>query len=339
MRRFRVSYMFGIICVVLLQIACAAKHDGDQGQSSFASTNKDLESAALKVIQTHCASCHGPEIVSGGVGDLTSPAYLLAQGLIVPFDATKGRLMGAIMDGSMPPMGNLTNIEIESISAWINLGFSLDTSNGGTITDNPINTTSPNVSGSPLQISALTIIQNKCSACHGSANGSGGVSNIMSVQHLLESQLIVSGNPNMGRFMGSIYEGRMPVSNPLSNNEITTLENWIKTDINPNTQNDLAPPEEVMPTYSSIAKLILVPKCVACHGTKVAKDGIRVDNYDVLFGAMGSKNIINVGNASESKLYDSVKGGAMPPRSDGYAQLTNKELMAIADWINKGALP
>ncbi|MCB0355746.1 MAG: hypothetical protein KDD40_02005 [Bdellovibrionales bacterium] len=327
--------------LVTLQMACAPIHDAQEdAQTTFASTNKELEAAALKVIQNNCQSCHGPTSTSGGIGDLTSVDYLLNKGLIIPGDSRRGRLMGSINEGSMPVNQQLSAIDISYLQEWIDFGFSLVNETNGNNNGNTTPTTPslPTLSGSPLQVEALTIVQNKCASCHGDAtNGSGGVSNILNVQNLIDSGLIVAGNPAQGRFMASIYSGSMPTAGPLTSSEITTLENWIKTDIDPKAQIDLPPPEEVKPTFSSLSKLILVPKCVACHGPTKADDGIRVDSYEYVMGLLGSKKIVTAGLAAESKLYNSVKGGEMPPRSAGYTALSSKEVAAIRDWIHSGA--
>lgn len=333
-------YLFLFTNVLFLfNSACSPRHEGTGENTIFASTNKELESAALKVIETKCSSCHGLNAFSGGVGNLTSIEYLLKSNLIVPGNSTQGRLIQTIEEGSMPTNGTtVTDLELNIIKNWIDNGFTVI---GGTVPPNIINPTipNPNITGSPLQVDALTIIQKQCSGCHGSpSNGAGNVSDILNVKHLLESGLVVPGNTKQGRFMGSIYDGTMPKSQFLTPSEITTLEKWITTDIDPNAQVILPPTEVVKPTYSSIAKLILEPKCVICHGPSHAADGIRVDTYAYLLGTMGGKRTVTIGNAIESKLYKSVKSKEMPPQSDGYVALDLTESNAIRDWINAGAL-
>lgn len=77
-----------------------------------------------------------------------------------------------------------------------------------------------------LQASALTILANNCRACHGDQN-LGNVSDILNVNHLLESNLIVAGDPDSSRLYSSIANNSMPPSGPLTEADKQTLRNWI----------------------------------------------------------------------------------------------------------------
>lgn len=312
-------------------MACTASHDPvDNNQLSLSSTNEELESAALKVINQKCSACHGPNSNSGGIGDLSQIEYLISSGLITPGDSSLGRLIGSISESSMPPSSSVSSDELTILKNWIDFGF---TKNANTQTPSQTG-----LGGSPLQIEALTIVQNKCFACHGSSNGAGGVSNIGNISHLLTSGLITKGDPNKGAFMASIYNGSMPTSAPLSSKEISVLESWILSDIDATAQDKNPTIEKLEPTFSSISKNILTPKCVACHGPNRADENIRVDSYGYLMGQIGNyKSLVVPTRANESKLYKSTVNSEMPPTSDGYTSLSVAELQTIAEWINDGA--
>lgn len=323
---------FYIIVFGSVLIGCAAEHDPQSELNLSSSTNKELESAALKVIAQNCSSCHGPTSASGGIGNLLDVEYLLNSGLVLPGNSGGSRLTRSMAQGSMPPANPMATPEIQIIKDWIDLGFSNNTTN-------PTTPSAPPIAGSNTQKAALTIIQNNCFSCHGSSSGAGGISNIMNINHLLNSGLIVKGDSAKGRLMGSIYDKSMPPSQPLNNADITILENWISKEIDEQAQGPILLPEPIKPTFSSIYKLVLAPKCVTCHGPTRADDGIRVDSYNYLLGLYSeNKELVKIGNALESKLYKSVHNGEMPPAKDGYVRLDDSEVSAIKSWIDSGAL-
>lgn len=74
---------------------------------------------------------------------------------------------------------------------------------------------------------------------------------------------------------------------------------------------------------------ILTAKCSFCHGPSTQTAGLDVTNYDSL--------ILRVvpGDPDASLLYEFISLGEMPP--SGYTQLTENEIVAVAQWILDGA--
>lgn len=86
----------------------------------------------------------------------------------------------------------------------------------------------------------------------------------------------------------------------------------------------------VLPTYTSIANKILIPKCVSCHGAVTAMGGKRFDTYAATMTSVVSRS------PNTSRLYVTTQSGSMPqaPRP----RLTADELSAIFIWISNGAM-
>jgi mono/diheme cytochrome c family protein len=82
---------------------------------------------------------------------------------------------------------------------------------------------------SALQSQALKILDTSCKSCHSADTVSGGVSDINNVKYLVNSKLIVPGDPQQGRLVGVIEEGTMPKASgqALSAKQIATIKAWI----------------------------------------------------------------------------------------------------------------
>lgn len=84
--------------------------------------------------------------------------------------------------------------------------------------------------GDPVaQEKAMAYLQSNCLGCHG-ANGSGGVSNITDINHLIASGLIVPGNPTAGRLIGSMEDGSMPTAQRASTADLQIIRDWLGSD-------------------------------------------------------------------------------------------------------------
>ncbi len=89
-------------------------------------------------------------------------------------------------------------------------------------------------------------------------------------------------------------------------------------------------PESLEATFSSIHKLILVPKCASCHNPSSIRP--REDYTD--FRSTLTTGKIIPGNAEGSEIYKECSSGNMPI---GSAPLTATELTVLKAWINNGA--
>lgn len=332
----KIKLIFTVLALSFLA-GCTAVHDEDGNQSSFQS-DVALESPAMKIIEAKCASCHGPSSSSGGIGNLLSVEYLLSSGLVVAGDSAKGRLVGSMADQSMPIGTSVVQTDIDVVKKWIDEGLSLSAGAPLPLPQPPPSGggTDPDITGSPEQVAALTIVKKQCGACHGSAQGgAGGVSNLLNVKHLLDAGLIIDGDPTQGRLIGSMKDGSMPPVGPMPADEIALVESWVRSGVDASGTNPLPPETPLEPTFASINEKILIPKCVACHGPNLAEDNYRVDSYAYLLGN-GAKTMVIPGDSAESKLFKSVNDN-MPPTADGYLPLTGEEISVIEEWIQAGA--
>lgn len=77
-----------------------------------------------------------------------------------------------------------------------------------------------------IQTKSLTLLSNNCKACHGD-QGLGGVTQIMNVNHLLDSRLVIPGQPENSPILTAIETNRMPPNQPLADADKRTIKNWI----------------------------------------------------------------------------------------------------------------
>ncbi|MCB0364572.1 MAG: hypothetical protein H6624_08915 [Bdellovibrionaceae bacterium] len=202
--------------------------------------------------------------------------------------------------------------------------------------------------GDPVaQEKAMAYLQSNCLGCHG-ANGSGGVSNITDINHLIASGLIVPGNPTAGRLIGSMEDGSMPTAQRASTADLQIIRDWLGSDWqaggngsdgsgDPGGGGTTPPTPALVATYDSIRANILVPKCIACHGPNKADDNVRYDTYAFTLGAGGYKNSLNLVDPTASSFYRECNSGKMPPQNKGYQPLTPTELQVVYDWMLSGA--
>lgn len=87
--------------------------------------------------------------------------------------------------------------------------------------------------------------------------------------------------------------------------------------------------------FSEIRERILVPLCLECHNSKLAKAGLDLSTHQ---GAMAS---VARGNAKESLLYNMVDWDEMPPRRriPPLRLLTQEEKALVRTWIEDGSNP
>ncbi|MCX6082534.1 MAG: hypothetical protein NTW32_23650 [Chloroflexi bacterium] len=79
---------------------------------------------------------------------------------------------------------------------------------------------------------------------------------------------------------------------------------------------------------------IMQVSCVSCHGGQKTSKGLDLKTYSSLM--LGSQNgsMIVPGDATKSKLIESVQSGKMPKRG---AKLTPAQIQLLVDWVNAGA--
>ena len=76
------------------------------------------------------------------------------------------------------------------------------------------------------QQKSLLILSQNCKACH-QDQSLGGVSNILDIDKLVASGLIIPGKPDTSKLMIAINNNSMPPSGALSATDKNILQNWI----------------------------------------------------------------------------------------------------------------
>ncbi len=179
------------------------------------------------------------------------------------------------------------------------------------------------------QQKALTILTTKCSTCHNIDSPSGGV-DVLSIDKLLASGAIVPTEPGISPLFQVISSGRMPPSKPLAQEDILAVSDWI-TKMTKDQPVNLPPdaPIPLGPSYASINKNILIPKCVRCHNAGNSAGGVNYANYIV------ASNTVQKTLPMASSLYTSVAVRNTMPK-DAPGSLTAAEKQAIFTWITNG---
>ena len=179
----------------------------------------------------------------------------------------------------------------------------------------------------PFRDQALAIINQNCVGCHGETAGPKGVFNLLSLNHLVSSGLVVPGNPEQSKLFQVIKTGLMPMKGRLSEIDQSTIQNWIAS-------GDVAAskptaPGPLPPTFANIESKILQVRCVMCHSGPKPKGQVSLDTYE------GVMKTVDVSSPEESSIYVQTYSGMMPPRGD---LLTTDEQKALLTWIKEGAL-
>lgn len=80
---------------------------------------------------------------------------------------------------------------------------------------------------------------------------------------------------------------------------------------------------------------LLKSKCWKCHGASVQKGELALHTPAMIQKGSESGAVIIAGNSAESRLYELVKHGEMPPDQQG--TLTESEVDLVRRWIDSGA--
>ncbi|MGZ6398783.1 MAG: hypothetical protein ACXWRZ_13545 [Bdellovibrio sp.] len=86
-----------------------------------------------------------------------------------------------------------------------------------------------------LEKNAMQVLNAKCVQCHNTQTPSGGISYLTDINSLLYYRLVVPRDPGSSLLFQVIQEGQMPPGNPLSEQEISAINNWIIGGLNSST--------------------------------------------------------------------------------------------------------
>lgn len=230
-----------------------------------------LKTQAMAILQTKCSSCHQTAAM-GNVTQILDVNHLVSSGLLVPGDPTQGRLVLSIQGGTMPPAPqSVTSTELTTIKNWILTVKVVGPAPPATGAGPVIPAGMTVAADATLKTQAMRVLQVNCAGCH-QADAAGGITNIMDVDHIVSTGLVVMKDPAQGRLMGSIGAGTMPASGSrlvLSGADRQTLTSWINSmSLVPvgTAGTGTLPLPTLSPTFQSISANILIPKCISCHG-------------------------------------------------------------------------
>ncbi len=91
-----------------------------------------------------------------------------------------------------------------------------------------------------------------------------------------------------------------------------------------------------VPSFGGDVRPILQAKCWRCHGAKTHKAELALHTPQAIRQGSESGPVIVAGKAAESRLFQMVHNGLMPPRRENNP-LTKAELETLRRWIDGGA--
>lgn len=321
--------LFSLVFILSFQNCSLVSRSNDSSTSGSVGLGSQLDEAgftvssdpvlleiSIQILTNKCSSCHGAGS-AGGVKNITHVAHLIATGLVVAGQPLQGRLMGSIIEKTMPKSGAaVTADEVVILQDWIK---SIQVT-GTVLAENPFLRANQSVQvDEQLDQKAKQILNINCGGCHQSAS-LGGVSNILDRNHDVEVGLIKPGDPKSGRLIASIMDRTMPKGPvDVTSADLQVLNDWIlsmKIVDQPRTQVSLI---ALGPTFTSLKFNVLERKCVGCHGPVMAKEEKNYDNY----------------LSASRELRNEKIPRSMPPAP--YPPLTAEERRAVTEWLALGA--
>lgn len=175
---------------------------------------------------------------------------------------------------------------------------------------------------------AIAVLNAKCATCHNASSPNGGV--VMDMDSLLASGAVVPTEPGISPLFQAISNGRMPPSRPMAQEDIMAISEWI-TKMSKDGGVVLPPdaPLPLGPTFASISKNILVPKCLRCHNAANSAGGVNYATYN------SASNTVQKTLPMNSSFYTSVAVRNTMPK-DAPGSLSTDERTAIFNWITAG---
>jgi uncharacterized membrane protein len=179
------------------------------------------------------------------------------------------------------------------------------------------------------QAKSVALLTEKCSACHSGtaayANavpGNDPITDISNVDYLLQTRLLIPGEPDISPLFQMIQSAEMPPGQPLSVAEVDLIKTWI-ADFNKEetTGGGGVVTTPLAPNFSSLRVNVFLGKCYGCHVNR----GVKLDTFASVSGAITNNN-----------LRGRVNNNTMPPA--GAPPLTAQEKTYLLQWIDAGAM-
>jgi hypothetical protein len=181
-----------------------------------------LKTQSLGILQVNCAGCHQSD-AEGGISKIMNVDKLVSSGLVVIGDPSKGRLMGSINEGSMPPAGSRLAVNATdrlTLQNWIRSMslVALDPAN-------PPNDGLPALAPTFASISANILVP-KCTMCHGATRADSG---LRYHTHAETLRTVTVGNGADSELYKECNSGGMPEApfKRLSAAELAAIKTWI----------------------------------------------------------------------------------------------------------------
>ncbi len=181
------------------------------------------------------------------------------------------------------------------------------------------------------------MLTTNCSSCHRTQESPLFADSDPQTAHdqLINQSLVNLGSPVDSRLVVVVARGHETVPGFLKDYLSDAIAGWADDlrragQVDDGDGGPVGPEPEVDPTFSSINRYILRPKCLKCH----SPNGIRPREDYSSYQSTISTGGVNSGNANSSRLYLTCADGGMP---DDAAPLNDNQLGAIRDWINAGA--
>jgi mono/diheme cytochrome c family protein len=232
MKKEKLNQLAAFIVVYTLSVGCGMIQrdltpDGTTSDDTLTTSTPgaSLQQATVAILSTNCASCHGSSSGQGNVSNITDPASLISQGLVVPGSPTTSPLYSAVSSGTMPLNGTvLSSSELQTIQSWIlSLSPTPTSSPTSTPTASPSPSPSPSASTTAIVSFSKTIfpvIQADCFKCHNNVAGNPVINSYATI-----SALVAPDSPANSTLYQKISTGTMKNYSPT---ELTqNIYTWI----------------------------------------------------------------------------------------------------------------
>lgn len=174
-----------------------------------------LHNSAMQILNVNCAGCH-QKITSGGLTNILDVKHLVATGMVKAGDPAQGRLIGAIVDGTMPKGrgARVSAADLQTLKNWISTLKIVDDTGQFPPPTRPA--LSPTFTGV-----FANVIQPKCVGCHGPITRFGG-KRFDSYSAINASKTDIQSECQSGNMPDTPYPR-------LDAEELAALKSWIST--------------------------------------------------------------------------------------------------------------
>jgi mono/diheme cytochrome c family protein len=287
------------------------------------------------VLRTNCASCHGvAQAPLFAVMDASqSMSSILTLNLIDRTTVANSRLVAKIMAGHNAIATTVATQIQTQISAWLAAVPAPPVTPPPVVP--PVVDPPPPVAvvpGTSLDVFRQTVhpwvVQN-CASCHTNQTPAFATGNVAaSRMTILNAALVNAANVPQSRLVTKLRDGHVAFVASHADEIQALIRLWVD-----NSVGGIGDVQALTPTFRSISALILMPKCVGCHGPVRADENVRYDTY------ANTMRTVRAGLPNNSRLYTECRDNRMPVDA-AYVPipLPAAEVTAIRQWIEAGAL-